>query len=232
MATTLQEFSNELIATRENERRRIASELHDGIGQRLCALKFRLEVDLKASNEGRQRTPAHVLESAIQNLQETLIELHRIALDLQPLEISEDKGVLDKLDILCREYLQAHPDIDLLKRCTVEEKDLPLALKVVVYRIVQEAFNNVAKHARASRVSLGLRNSRSGIRLVVADNGAGFDTRQDQDSVAEGMGLGLESMRERARSTGGSLAIRSQPGGGTTVEVHWPASALAHLAAD
>ncbi|MDH3281746.1 MAG: sensor histidine kinase [Gammaproteobacteria bacterium] len=227
MATTTHELTNELIATRESERRRIASELHDGIGQRLCALKFRLEVNLKASNEGGQ---SQILEAAIQNIQETLAELHRIALDLRPLGLSDDAGILGKLDILCQEFLHSHPDIRLTKRYGVDEGDIPLTLKVVVYRIIQEAFNNIAKHAAANQVSVGIQKTDAGMWLEITDNGAGFNVQEHTGPTVERLGLGLESMSERAAATGGGLTIRSRRGNGTSIEAHWPTSAIAHLA--
>ncbi len=230
MATTTHEFTNELIATRENERRRIACELHDGIGQRLCALKFRLEVDLKTSNERREGAQTHILESAIQNIQETLAELHRIALDLGPLGLADDIGFLHKLDVFCRDYLEAHPHVHVIKRYGIEDGDLPMTLKVVVYRIVQEAFNNIAKHASADQVTLELQKTDSGMRLAIADNGVGFDLREHKGPAAERAGLGLDSMNERAASTGGALTIRPRSAGGMVVEALWPNSALAHLA--
>lgn len=230
MTTTTHEFANELIATRENERRRIAAELHDGIGQQLCALKFRLEAGLKASNEGRPRSQSHILESAIQNIQETLTELHRIALDLRPLGISDDVGILSKLDVFCRDFLQAHPDVTITKRYGIDEGDIPLTLKVVVYRIIQEAFNNTAKHAAADRVTLDLHKTNSVIRLSIIDNGIGFDMQAHPEAAVDRTGLGLESMRERAESTGGSLNIQSRPGRGTSVEARWLISALTPLA--
>jgi signal transduction histidine kinase len=230
VATTTHGITNALIATREAERKRIAAELHDGIGQRLCALKFRLEVDLKAWNGGQQETQTHVLQAAIENIQETLAELHRIALDLRPLRITENAGILDKLDVFCREFLHAHPDVHLVKRYEIEEDNIPLTLKVVIYRITQEAFNNIAKHAAASRVCYFLQKTDFGIRLTIRDNGTGFDVSRHTRSTAEQTGLGVASMSERAEAIGGRLTIYSRHGDGTSVEVDWPTSALAQLA--
>jgi signal transduction histidine kinase len=103
----------------------------------------------------------------------------------------------------------------------MEEKDVPDILKTVIYRICQEAFNNIAKHSKANAATLSLRKTGQ-IELVIEDDGRGFNLEEKLSPENHDRGLGLTSMRERAEVSGGSLAIESVQGSGTTIRVSWP----------
>ncbi len=105
---------------------------------------------------------------------------------------------------------------------TIAEDDAPDILKIVIYRIVQEALNNVVKHAGADRVELALATDADTLRLSIRDNGDGFDVSQRRIDDGSYKGIGLESMRERAELSGGALRIGSADGEGTHLEVRWP----------
>ncbi len=113
-----------------------------------------------------------------------------------------------------------YPHIGIDKRVTAAESDIPGSLKVVIYRIVQEAFNNVVKHADADRVALELSADAGRIRLSVRDNGRGFELQENNGNGAP-KGIGLQSMRERAEWSGGALRIDSRKRTGTTIEALW-----------
>lgn len=214
-----EDLINQLMEVQENERKRIASELHDGIGQSLSVLKYSLENSLKTFSENPGQTDIHeILEAGGQKIQETIAELRQIAMDLRP-PMLEDLGILATLDWFCREYQNVHPAVNLTTWYGIREDDIPQKLRAVIYRISQEAFNNITKHANADQVSLKLEKTASGIRLDIKDNGQGFDSHTHMDGQ---VGFGLMSMRERAESTKGVFNIQSSSGKGTLVEVCWP----------
>jgi signal transduction histidine kinase len=104
----------------------------------------------------------------------------------------------------------------------LEESDIPDALKIIIFRVLQESFNNIAKHSRADHVELSLKKSEGKIELVISDNGIGLDGGAKKAGKASEGGLGLTSMRERAELSGGSFSIRQKKGKGTTVQASWP----------
>jgi signal transduction histidine kinase len=108
----------------------------------------------------------------------------------------------------------------------VEEGDIPESLKIVIFRIMQEAFHNIAKYSKADRVHVSLSGENGLISLIIADNGVGFDVRSAYKSRDDKGGLGLTSMRERVQLSGGVFAIESTIGGGTAVQASWNKSNL------
>jgi signal transduction histidine kinase len=104
----------------------------------------------------------------------------------------------------------------------ISEQDVPEDLKIVVYRISQEAFNNIAKHSNANSVSLSLSKTKDHLKLCIKDDGEGFDLRQALEKAGETSGMGLSSMKERSEHSGGSLSLLSSKGKGTTIQAFWP----------
>ncbi|MGH8580304.1 MAG: sensor histidine kinase [Gammaproteobacteria bacterium] len=219
----------QLMTAQEDERKRIAAELHDGIGQSLSAIKYGLENELRKLTHSRPRGgEVHALEAVTQGIQEAIGELRQIAMGLRPAML-EDLGILSTLDWFCRTYHSTHPQINVAKRYALEERDIPPELKVAIYRIVQEAFNNVAKHARADEVTLELEKTKTTILLLIKDNGRGFDVpERGNPAIREGVGFGLTSMRQRAASLGGAFKL-SSASSGTSVEVYWPLAGFGRL---
>ncbi len=131
----------------------------------------------------------------------------------------DDLGIVATISWFCREYRAMFPDLELSCELAIDEDEIPDTLKVAIYRIVQEACNNIGKHAKANVVRLRLAKAATAIRLCIGDDGLGFAAGELN---AYGGGFGLKSMRERARLTGGRLHIRSRPGAGTAVVARWP----------
>jgi signal transduction histidine kinase len=216
---------SQLMTANEDERKRIAAELHDGIGQSLSVIKYSLESEAKKLGQSQLGRKLEAFEGVTQRIQEAIGELRQIAMGLRPAML-EDLGILTTLDWFCRTYHSAHSQINVAKRYALEESDIPEALKIVIYRIVQEAFNNIAKHACADQASLELEKNTVALRLLIKDNGRGFDAeRRENGGSREGFGFGLRSMRQRATSAGGEFKLTSD-GSGTSVEVCWPFEAL------
>ncbi len=212
----LRDLSSRLLTAQEQERKRIASELHDGIGQNLSAIKFNVEsgcAQAASVDCGAQRY------RLVAKIQETMEEVRRISMDLRP-SILDDLGILTTLDWFCREFQEVYPHIEIIKRVELREDQIPEPLKIVVYRIVQEALNNVAKHANADQVCLNLLSEREAIMLHIRDNGKGFNVEGPLSRDGH-RSLGLRNMIERAELSEGKLSIKSDPSQGTVIEAVW-----------
>lgn len=213
------------ITVQETERKRISRDLHDGISQYLNAIKIHLQHIATDRDERLPPDTRQELEGIVRFVTSASDEVRRISLALRPTML-DDLGLLATLNWLCREFANGHPDITLEKHVTVTEQDIPDRLKTPIYRILQEALTNAAKHSRASWVDVVLekRTEANGpvLVLTVADDGDGFDLAEVQCRRRGDGGLGLCSMRERAEFDGGSLRIRSERKAGTRIEASWP----------
>jgi PAS domain S-box-containing protein len=217
----LRYLSSQLLSAEEKERKRIARELHDGIGQSLTAIKFRVENMLQQMDRGKAKRIAGPLETIIPLIQQSIEESRRIQMDLRP-SILDDLGILATLSWFCREFQTTYSGISIEKMIEINEDEVPDSLKTVIYRISQEALNNAAKHSKADLVHLALRKSDGKIELAIRDNGQGFDLNEILPREGSERGLGLTSMRERTELSGGRFEIESILGKGTTIRVSWP----------
>jgi signal transduction histidine kinase len=120
-----------------------------------------------------------------------------------------------------RQFESIYPAIRITKEIDVEE-EVPKSLKIVIYRVLQEALNNIAKHSKTSIVLLSFRRTDQAIQLVIRDRGQGFNSEEAYSRKGAAKGLGLDSMKERTELSGGSLDIESVEGKGTTVCASWP----------
>ena len=212
----LHHLSSQLLAAQENERRRIARELHDSIGQSLAAAKFILEKKLSQFSKGSP-PPGVTLEDVIPMIQNAIEESRRISMDLWP-SVLDDLGILSAISWFCRQFGMVYSSISIEKQLDIREDEVPTPLKVVIYRVLQETLNNIAKHSQAEQVYISLWKQDGQIELTIEDNGIGFDPETSRK------GLGLVSMKERVEFSGGMLAIESDPGSGTTIRATWPIS--------
>jgi len=206
-------LSASLITAQEQERRRVAREIHDSLCQHLGALAAELggvAAELPASSPARQHLQA-ARERAIRAAEEA----REIARQLHP-AILEDLGLPKALQNLCREVSQRQV-IPVKFRATNRLPEVTIEDALCVYRIAQEALNNSTKHARPKNIWVRLSGTRN-LRLAIHDDGIGFDA----DSVRGSGGLGLVSMKERARTAGATLSIQGRPGHGTQVTLVMP----------
>jgi PAS domain S-box-containing protein len=214
-------LSSQLLSAEETERKRIARELHDGIGQALSAIKFSVENTLEKLRKEAVYSKIESLESIIPLTQKTIEEVRRIVRDLRP-SILDDLGILATIAWFCREFESIYSTIRVEKEITVKEYEIPAMLKTVIYRIMQEAFNNAAKYSQADLVRFYLKKTGDKIELAINDTGQGFDIEEavyDKNSMR---GFGLASMKERAELSGGSFTIKSAKGAGTNIQAIWP----------
>jgi signal transduction histidine kinase len=214
-------LSAQFMAAQELERRRIALELHDGIGQALGGVKFGLESCEALIASGASGAAAQKIAGLVARIQSVVEEVRRISMNLRPSTL-DDLGILPTLGWFAREFRAIYQQPHLATLVDVSEDEIAVPIKTAIYRIVQEACNNVVTHSMARKVSLILRRYRSHIELQVHDDGAGFDPAGFTVADDSGRGLGLASMRERAEVTGGRFSLHSQASQGTTVRVVWP----------
>lgn len=213
-------LSRRLVSVREEERRRLARALHNEIGQYLTALRSeiqRLSI-LHAGSTPPVRESARILVALCDRVQDLTRQiLHGLA----PPTLIYEAGLAEALNELVRAFRRHHGDIRFYLALNRLPQGTDTDVAAVVYRVIQEAMTNAARHAAASRVLVGVRGSPSaeapaGLRIVVRDNGCGFDP----GSVA--YTVGLDGMRESVHAFGGRLSIRSRPGSGTRVEANLP----------
>ncbi|HSO73040.1 MAG TPA: ATP-binding protein, partial [Thermodesulfobacteriota bacterium] len=205
-------LSARLLSAQEEERRRIARDLHDGLGGLLSAIKYKFE-----AAQGPED-----LKEVVALLQEAIADCRRVQKSLRP-SLLEDLGLLATLNWLTREFEKKTQGVRLEKQFEIEESAIPQTLKTVIFRITQEALNNISRHSRADRVWLSLRNFKGALELAVRDNGQGFESEKALSTEGtESGGFGLAIMRERAEGSGGTCSIVSGPGAGTIVRASWP----------
>jgi signal transduction histidine kinase len=217
-------LSAQLWAAQEHERKRIARELHDGIGQALGGIKFGLENCSALVAIGSGAAAIENIETLTGKIRDVLEEVRRIAMDLRP-AILDDFGILATLGWFSREFRSIYGKLNLETIVDLREEDIPPAAKTAIFRIAQEATNNVVTHAHARNIVLTMYARDEHVELRVQDDGIGFDPASFTQPDASGRGLGLTSMRERAEASGGRFTLQSTPGQGTTVTVTWPRAA-------
>jgi len=204
----LQVLSRQLIEAQEAERRAIARELHDDFGQVLTAIKVNL-----------MRT-CHDQAESISLIDGAIARMRNLAYDLRP-------PMLDELGLAAslRWYLEREArraGLELMLKLSPPATRLPPTVETTCFRVAQEAFTNVVRHAHASRVNVELGVAGDAFQLVVRDDGRGFNVTEAQRRAMRGKSQGLLSMQERAALAGGELSIDSSPSGGTAVRARFP----------
>jgi len=207
----------------ENERRRIAADLHDGLGQALGLVVMSLENSTNLLGQGQPEKAAECLDRLKPKVREALDELRRIAMNLRPATL-DSLGVLATLSWHLREIEAACPGITIERSFEVAEAEVPQTLRTPIFRILQEAGSNAIKHGRADQITVRLAKVHGVLELTVEDNGKGFDAHARNGDALVNQGHGLQNMRERAELSCGIFDIESAPGQGTQVRVKWPAS--------
>ena len=213
----LRSLSCQLLDAQENERKRLAVELHDELGHALLTLKLRLE------SLGDQLLPQQVslkkeAGEIINFILETIEEVRRLYLDLSPGDL-EDLGLTNALDALIEDFAALQKNI----RYNVHLENLDglfeLPVQTAIYRVVQEALTNIGKHAEPEEISLEIRKDTRIVNFTIADDGKGFDM---SDVLSTRKSLGLLAMEERVKILGGSFSLWSQKGQGTEVSFTIP----------
>lgn len=217
----LQALSSRFLNVQEEERKRIAGDLHDGIGQSLSATKFAVETVLDRTTEETVSKIVDSLKPLVPMLQDAIEDVRKIVMNLRP-SILDDLGILATISWFFRQFQGIYSNILIEEQIDVKETEVPEPLKIIIFRILQEAMNNVAKHSNADRVSVYLRKADNIIELAVEDNGSGFDIEGLPSIEGPEAGFGIASMKERTELSGGVFSIESSKGAGTTIQASWP----------
>ena len=208
-----------VVAAQESERQRIARDLHDETGQSLTAIGMGLR-GLSGKLSSRNKDAIATLHKLETLTADSLKELQRLMTDLRPSHL-DDLG----LSAALRWYsarIQEHSSLNIRVDIHGEECDLDDAMKITIFRIIQESLNNIIKHAQATHVNIHVHFDEKKVRIHVFDNGIGFDREQVQTRRTNRPSLGLAGMEERAALLGGSVTVQSRPGYGTEVEALIP----------
>ncbi|MBN1628101.1 MAG: response regulator [Deltaproteobacteria bacterium] len=218
----LRRLSSKILKTQEDERKAIAKELHDSIGSSLTAIKYALEKKLSEIHEIKS-SKSITLEQLIAMIRETMEETRRISSNLRP-SILDDLGLLTAINSICREYQRLYERINIKTTLNIKESEIPDHLKIIIYRVLQEALNNIIKHSGADSVELSLGKTDNGIEIVIEDNGRGFDLEEIHSGSVNSGGTGIIGMSERVALSNGQFNISTGKGRKTAVRAFWPIS--------
>jgi signal transduction histidine kinase len=217
----LRVLSSKNLEAHEDERKIVARELHDGIGQALTGIKFCIENGIRKLEDGSPISQVKEINKTIPLIREAVEEVRRISMGLRPSTL-DDIGIAETLFWYCHQFEEIYKFVRIRASVEVEEGHISDALKTAIFRIVQESMNNVAKHSRADRVLLNLHDEGDRLELTIEDNGVGFEDDSQEAGDTDVKGFGLAGMRERAELSGGTLSIHSRLNGGTRLTATWP----------
>jgi PAS domain S-box-containing protein len=211
------DLARRLFSVQESERRRIARDMHDEIGQALLALKFSLSRCQRTSDEPARMT---LLSECLHITEDVLRQTRELALELRP-SVLDDLGLGPAVEWhVERSTVGTGVKAD----CSIEAGLPAIApdVQIACFRILQEAVTNSLRHARATRLTVTLRATSAGLELTITDDGVGFDVNAALRDASLGRSMGLLSMRERAELLGGKFCISSTQGRGTAIRVTFP----------
>lgn len=218
-------LSAQLLTIQESERKRIAADLHDGIGQSLSLIKFSLESIAGLVSAGAVEEASEVLRLLVPKVKDALGEVRSISMGLRP-PMLDDLGIIATLAWFLREFERTCRAIRFERDFSICEDEVPAPIRITIFRILQEALSNVVKHAYADLVRVSLSKSDQALHLSIEDNGQGFDPLEVSIREGSDRGLGLLGMKERASLSGGSFVLESTTGRGTRIRVSWPVNTL------
>ncbi len=213
--TQIRQLTDRLVSVQEKERKRIARDLHDQIGQQLTALRFQLEILRGISRETK----------LVERIEETQTIARQLDSDIDFLTWELHSSALECVDIVgalanyVSEWSKRFGVLADFEVKNLDQNRLPPDAKTNIYRIVQESLHNIAKHAAASHAKVRLEGGPDLVELTVEDDGKGFDAALIESGEIRGTGIGITGMKERADLMNADIAVESKPGRGTTVRV-------------
>jgi signal transduction histidine kinase len=202
----LELLSQESLRREEGERKKFATDLHEGLAQTLSAVKLAIETVQDAGG-------AAPLRSVVADLQGAISQVRTIAMDLRPPSL-DDLGLVPTIDAMCRDFGESYPGIHVDRQITAEEAVIPARLKFVIYRIIEAALKIVGQRARATEVHIELDIEDRTLMLVIEDNGSAEEPHADLQSP-------FSAIHERAIITGGQLSVSRTPAGGMRMQASW-----------
>jgi signal transduction histidine kinase len=216
----LDSFSQKILSIREEEKKSLSNNLHDEIGSMVVALSSCLTISKEEIIENNPDQALQRINQAETALRQSVDNLKKIVVDLRPpqFEIIGLSGILKEL---CTSFYH-QTAIDLDCRFNIKDKHVSDNAAIAIYRVCQEALNNIVKHAKAKRVKIEINSEKRKITVSISDDGRGFDFRKYNDSYKGEIKLGLISMRERIEALGGTFIIESTQNQGTTIHATLP----------
>lgn len=211
----LETLSAQRLAGEEDEKKRIAAELHEGIAQTLAAIKLKVETTCRLLEGAHPRNESAALEKLVPLIQGAIRDVRELAMELRPSGL-DDHGLLPTLAWLCREFQAIHPELRIEQHIQLSETDIPGPLKVIIYRITKEALHEIARHPSASQVRLRLEKTDHAIELAIGCRPVAGAACNAPDKA-----IGMATLRERAVLSGGSFAVEEGPDGGATIHTTW-----------
>jgi signal transduction histidine kinase len=215
---TLELLSAKLLTASENERRRVAVELHEGVAQTLSAVKTRLETAVGRFGRQEAKAGSQLVRELVPFVQGAIEEVRGLALDLRPPSLDQ-LGIADTMAWYCRRLQSAHPHMTIECHVGPTEPQVSAPLRVIMYRILEEALGGIVRRGKASHVRLELEQEAGVVRLRIEDDAFIYPTAKDDASDAR---VELATIQERAALSGGSVQVQSRAPGGTTIDVSWP----------
>lgn len=212
----LQTLSRRILDAQEAERRRLARDLHDELGQALTAIK----INLQARDRLKGQSPAELDAENIELIESAIQQVRQLALALRP-SMLDDLGLLPALRWIADQAAE-RGGFSVQLGADFPDTRLAAVIETVCFRIVQETLTNIARHAQAKRVAIELRHDGDTLLMTVQDDGRGFDVAAAHARATAGDSFGMLGMQERAELVGGKLEIESAPGQGTVVRARFP----------
>ena len=219
MQQNLRFYLKQITLAQEEERKRIAQELHDDTAQDLVVLSRHIDAFISRARNLTEEESGY-LESLRQQTNKTLSEVRRFSQDLRP-SVLDDLGLLPALEWLIPELYQ-HFGIRVEMKVTGKPQRFPKETELVLFRIAQESLRNAGKHSEATQIQLTISFSSARTIMSIKDNGKGFSVPESVGDLAASGKLGLVGMEERVRLIGGKIRVISKPGAGTTIKVEVP----------
>lgn len=211
-----------ILETQELERKRIARDLHDSTVQNLTNLVHKTEFCSKMIDRDTVQVKLELI-TMIENIRHTIDDMRKIIYDLRPMSI-DDLGLVPTVQKLVEDNKKVYPDVDvkIILKSDLDEMDLPSVVSLTIFRIIQEACNNMYKYANATEASIDFQFQEDFINVIIKDNGIGFEREELEKKDREKSGFGLSIMEERAQLLGGNLEINSVPKEGTVIHLEVP----------
>ncbi len=215
-------LSGKIVKIQEKERFKLAAELHDDVGASMGVIKFSIERALKLLGTQTEQAQTALTE-AVNIVKSVASQLRRIQTDLRPPYL--DIGLLKTLEWFVLDYKTAHPDLQMQADFFFDEADLDSTMQIVIFRIIQEALNNISKYSQATKVTIQVIHDEE-LSVLIEDNGKGFPIEDLQSSPTQNSGHGIRNIQERVTISSGYFSISSTPGQGTCVRAIWDASVI------
>lgn len=215
-------LSSKILDAQEEERKSLARELHDSIGSSLTGILFALEQKIDNMGSSLKTPPGTMpLERIREMIKDIIDETQRISSNLRPSTL-DALGLLPAIRSFCRNFKEIYRGMEVNTQIDIKEDDVPEKIKIILYRIIQEALNNAAKHSEAKRLNLNINRITDYLELVIRDDGKGFIVEETIKNERQSKNMGLIGMIERADLSGGKLKILSEKGNGTIINARFP----------